>query len=54
MKALRKMLRGFNRPKNTERYVCRNESVQYCDNYAMLGSILGGYCGMLKFDNRKK
>lgn len=54
MKMLKKWMRGANRPGNTERYYRRNEGTQYCDNYTMLGSILGGYCGMLRFDSRKK
>ena len=50
MKNLKHLLRGFTKPGNTERRIRRNENVQYCDNYTLLGSILGSYCGMLKND----
>lgn len=28
------------------------KSEMYYDNYTMLGSILGGYCGLLKFSGK--
>lgn len=30
------------------------ENLVYYDNYTMLGSILGGYCGMLRFDKKQR
>ena len=30
------------------------KDVVYYDNYTLFGSIMGGYCGLLKFSDRKR
>ena len=54
MKLMKKMMSVFH--KNAMyREMNRQERVeQYCDNYTMLGTVLGSYCGMFNNGRRKE
>ena len=53
MKLMKRMLRVF-RKESIGREAGRRSTAAYYDNYTMLGTVLGGYCGMLKRGGRKE
>lgn len=48
MKLMNKLMRILRRDAVAQVKKPRGNAEQYYDNYNMLGTVLGGYCGMLK------
>ena len=49
-----KVIKAIRNIVSRKRHEVRRRNVIYYDNYTMMGSILGGYCGMMKFDGRRE
>ena len=50
MKMMKQIVRAIRNSTIEKKRAKKNE--MYYDNYTMLGSILGGYCGLLKFGGK--
>ena len=53
MKLMKKMMSVFHKNMIDRDMNRRRHAAEYYDNYAMLGTVLGGYCGMFNNGKRK-
>ena len=53
MKLMKKMMNVFHKNAVDRDMNNQRRAEQYYDNYTMLGTVLGGYCGMFNNGKRK-